>query len=115
MTSLVKKIEQRVEAASSKAARPLGTYVIFVDNSEGLDQQLRALAVKESLKRVSIGICVPPADYAVASEAEVTVVIYNVARRGQQQVTANFALRRGELDEARTDAIVNAIAAVLPR
>src|SRR5262249_17829469 len=58
-------------------------------------------------------IGVPPADYAVAKEADVTVVVYSPERRGQQHVTANFALRKGELQD-RIDAIATAIADVLP-
>ena len=115
MTGLVKKIEQRVDAAAGKDARTLGAYVIFVSNADGLDKQLRGLAEKEALKRVSFGIGAPPEDYAVAREADVTVVIYSAGRRPQQKVTANFALRKGELDEAKADAIVKALSEVLPK
>lgn len=115
MTSLVKKIDQRLDAAARKGARSPGVYVIFVDNAGGLDRQLRELAEKETLKRVSLCIGPPPGDYEVAREAEVTVVIYRVGRRRREPVTANFALRKGELDEAKADAIVKALSDVLPR
>ena len=111
MTSLVKKIDQRVEAAT---ARNLGVYVIFVNNSDGLDQRLRGMAEEETLKRVNLCIGAPPKNYEVASEADVTVVIYEVSRRGQP-VTANFALRKGELDDCQADAIVEALSKVLPK
>ncbi len=114
MTSLVKKIDQRLDAAAGKTAQPLGAYVIFVNNADGLDKQLRGMAEKEALKRVNLCIGAPPAVYEVAQEADVTVVIYSIARRGQP-VTANFALRKGELDEAKTDAIVKALSEVLPK
>jgi hypothetical protein len=45
----------------------------------------------------------------------VTVVIYNPGRPGRQSVLANFALRKGELDSTKTDAIVAALSNVLPR
>ena len=115
MTGLVKKIEQRVEAASGKHSRTLGAYVIFVNNSDGLDNQLRGLAEKEALPHVNLCIGAPPGNYEVAAEADVTAVIYSVGRRGEQHVTANFALRKGELDEAKTDAIVKAVADQLPK
>ena len=115
MTGLVKKIEQQLEAAAGKTPRALGVYVIFDSNTDGLDKKLRGMTEKEGLKRVSLCIGAPPADYQVAKEAEVTVVIYNVGRRPQQKVTANFALRKGELDEAKTDAIVKALSEVLPK
>jgi hypothetical protein len=113
LTSLVKKIDQRMQAAAGKTSRPLGAYVLFLNNSNGLDQRLRQVGEKEAIKRVALGIGVPPADYAVANEADVTVVVYNPARRWQQRVTANFALRKEEL-KGKIDDIVKAVAAVLP-
>src|SRR5262249_38216457 len=107
--------DQRMQAAVGKTSRELGAYVMVMNNANGLDQRLRNLAEKEALKRVALGIGVPPADYAVANEADVTVVVYSPARRGDQHVTANFALRKGELNEARIDDIVKAIGDVLPR
>ena len=115
MTGLVKKIDQRVDAAAGKTARALGVYVIFDSKADGLDKQLRRLAETQALKRVSLCIGAPPQDYGVAKEADVTVVIYSVGRRPQQKVTANFALRKGELDEAKADAILKAVAQMLPK
>lgn len=115
MTSLVKRIERRLEAAAGKHSRPLGAYVIFVKNADGLDHQLRKMAEAHAWKQVSLGIGAPPVDYEVSDQADVTVVIYNVARRYQQKVTANFALRKGELDEAHVRAIENALVQVLPK
>src|SRR3954453_16698394 len=103
-----------MQLAVHKGPRPLGAYVLFVNNAPGLDQGLRALAEKEAIKQVALGIGVPPPDYAIAAEADVTVVVYPPDRRNKQKVRANFALRKGELDDARADAIVRAIAAVLP-
>ena len=114
MTSLVKKIDERMQAAAGKTPRQLGAYVLFMNNAKGLDQGLRALAESAKLQRVSLAVDVPPQDYAVANEADVTVVVYNPARRGRQRVTANFALRKGELNEAKVADIDKAIAAVLP-
>lgn len=115
MTSLVKKIDRRLDAAAGKTARPLGAYVLFVNNADGLDKRLRALAEKETLKRVSLCIGAAPANYQLAGEAEVTVVIYHVGKRRREPVTANFAFRKGELDEAKTDAIVKALSEVMPK
>jgi hypothetical protein len=114
LTSLVKKIDQRMQAAVGKTPRELGAYVLHMDNSSGLDQRLRRLAETEAIKRVAIGIGVPPPDYAVAREADVTVVVYTLGRRPQQHVTANFALRKGDLTDAKIDEIVKTVAAVLP-
>jgi hypothetical protein len=104
-----------VDAAAGKAPRTIGAYVIFDSKADGLDKQLRGMAEKEGLKRVCLGIGAPPPQYEVAGEADVTVVIYNLGRRPQQHVTANFALRKGELDKAKTDAIVRALTEALPK
>src|SRR5262245_44645514 len=114
LTSLVKKIDQRMALAEGKTKRKLGAYFIFVNDSNGLDKKLRDLAEKEGLKHVGLGIGAAPPDYALSSEAEVTAVIYDVGRRVEQHVTANFALRKGELNDATVDAIVKALSNVLP-
>src|SRR5436309_1111684 len=104
-----------MDAAAGKTKRPLGAFFMFVRNADGLDKQLRGMADKEGLKRVFLGIGAPPGDYAVANEADMTVVIYSPSRRGDQRVTANFALRKGDLDDATADAIVAALSKVLPK
>lgn len=103
-----------MQAAVGRTPRELGTFVMFVNDSPGLDQRLRELAEKETIKRVALGIGAPPADYEISREADLTVVVYGPERRGRQKVTANFALREGELDDAKADAIAQAVAAVLP-
>jgi len=100
--------------AVNKTPRRLGAYVMFMNDAPGLDVGLRTLAQKEKIQQVALGIVVPPPAYAIAAEADVTVVVYPPSRRGGQKVSANFALRKGELDDAKADEIVKAIAAVLP-
>ncbi len=116
MTSLVKKIDRVVSEASAKRAggQNLGVFVIIGD-AEGRADQLRALAKKELLTRVSFCIGNAPPRYEVNKEADVTVVIYTVGRPGRQEVTSNFALRKGELDTTRRDDIVAALSKVLPK
>jgi hypothetical protein len=115
LTSLVKKIDERLESAAGKTPRPLGAYFLFENNPGGLDQQLRGVAEKHGLKRINFCIGAVPPRYEVNKEADVTVVIYSVGRRPEQAVTANFALRKGDLDDAKIDAIVKALSNVLPR
>jgi hypothetical protein len=114
LTSLVKKIDQSMDTAG-KSPRPLGLYIIFVNNSDGLDKKLRELAAKESLKHVNLGIGAPPDQYEVSKNAEITVVIYSPGRRPEQHVTANFAFWKHELDDAKSKAIVKAVSDVLPK
>ena len=114
LTSLVKKIDKRMQAAVGQTPRALGAYVMFMQDSDGLDQRLRDIAKKQTIQRVALGIGAPPDDYEVSRDADITVVIYGPERRGRQLVTANFALRKGELTDARIDDIVKALGAVLP-
>jgi hypothetical protein len=116
LTSLVKQIDDTVNEAAGKQknGQHLGTFVI-IGEAEGRAEQLRKLAEKEGLKQMSLCIGTAPPRYEVSNEAEVTVVIYTVGRPGQQQVVANFALRKGELDETKRDAIVAALSKVLPK
>jgi hypothetical protein len=114
LTSLVKKFDQRLESVAGKTPRPPGVFVI-VNNADGLDGRLRTLAEKEKLKRVSLCIGAAPRDYEVSNEAEVTVVIYRIGKRRGESVTANFALRKGELTGCKIDAIVKELSAVLPK
>ena len=114
MTGLVKKIDQKVHAASGKHGKKLGTFVI-IGNADGRAEQLRSLAQQESLQRVTLCIGNAPPRYEVNPDADVTVVIYTVGRPGRQQVAANFALSECGLDEAKTDAILAALSEVLPK
>jgi len=114
LTGLVKRIDERLEASAGKTARAPGVFIIFDSKAGGLEQRLRCIAETAGLKHVSLCIGAAPADYQVAGAADLTAVIYTLGRRPEQHVTANFALRKGELNEARADAIVKALSQVLP-
>jgi hypothetical protein len=117
LTSLVKKIEQQVNAAAAKhkPGKTLGVFVI-VNSADGRADQLRVLAQKESLQRVNLCIGTAPQRYDVSPEADVTAVIYTPTWPPRtQEVVANFALRTGELDDAKSEAILAAVAKVLPK
>jgi hypothetical protein len=116
LTSLVKKIDHRLNEVSGKYAggRKLGAFVIMPD-APSLADQLRGLAQKESLQRVNLSIGAAPPRYEVNKEADVTVVIYIPGRPGKQTVAANFALRRRELDETTGEAILAELSKVLPK
>jgi hypothetical protein len=115
LTGLVKKIEKRLGAAAGKGPRPAGVFVIFDSKTEGLDKQLRALAEKKKLQHISLCIGPPPEDYEVSKDADITVVIYKIGKRRGEKVLANFALRKGELDKAKSKEIVKALSDVLPK
>jgi len=115
LTGLVKKMDEKVDAVAAKWPRGLGVFVIVDSKADGLEKRLKDMADKEKLKRVSFGIDTPPRNYEVNGEADVTVVIYKLGKRRLEPVTANFALRKGELDKKKTEAIVKALSDVLPK
>ena len=114
VASLAKKIDQKVNDASPKYPQKLGTFVIIGD-APGRVDELRGLAQCEELSRVTLCVGNAPPRYEINPNADVTVVIYTPGRPRENQVVANFALRRGELDDARQNEILNALAKVLPK
>ena len=116
MTSLVKKIDRVVDESATRqpGGQKLGVFVIIGD-ADGRAEQLRGLAKKESLTRVSFCIGTAPPRYEVNKGVDVTVVIYTVGRPGRQEVTANFALLKGELGVTKRDDIAAALSKVLPK
>ncbi len=114
LTGLVKRIDERLDAVPEKPGRKPGVFIIFESKADGLEQRLRCIAETAGLKHVSLCIGAAPADYAVAGAADLTAVIYTLHRRPEQKVTANVALRKGELTAAKADAIVKALGQVLP-
>jgi hypothetical protein len=108
-------MDQRLGTAVGKTRNPLGAYFIFDNQREGFDGRLRILAECEGLSQVTLSIGAAPPKYEVSSAADITVVIYTVGRRWEQHVTANFALRTSDLNDAKADDIVRALSEVLPK
>ncbi len=115
LTSLVKTIDKQLAEVSArhKRADKFGVFVVFCNDDAGMNQQLKDLSAKEKLKHVVL--CTTrssgPPRYQVAKEADLTVVVY----ANSEDVTANFPLKRGELNEDRSRAIIKALTQVLPK
>lgn len=86
----------------------LGSFVVFFDASESLQEKLLGFAEREKLKKLIVAAeaekQIP--EYKVSAEAEVTVLLYT-----RHQVKVNFAFRKGEL----SDAAINEVIAALPK
>src|ERR1700730_4697843 len=108
LTSLVKKIDAAT-AANTKAR--MGSFVVFLSDTEGLRYALKKLAKKQGLKQTVLSIDNPagPDGYGVAKEADITVVLYN-----KRTVKSNFAFRKGELNEKSIKKIIADIPKILP-
>src|SRR5476651_1554235 len=94
LTSLVKQLD--AETAKNAKAK-MGSFVVFLSDEEKLEAKLKSLGEKEGLKKCVLSIDNPagPKGYNVAKEADITVVLYN-----QRKVIANYAFKKGDLNDA---------------
>jgi hypothetical protein len=108
--SLLRLIAKLDAACVRHARQELGSFVVFFDASEPLQEKLRGFAAKAMLKKLVLASeaekQIP--EYKASAEADVTVLLYS-----RHQVKANFAFRKGELSDAAIDAIVDALPKIL--
>src|SRR5712692_2939849 len=107
LTTLIKKIDAATEA--HKDAK-MGSFVVFLSDSEDLATKLKEVAEKEGLKNVILSIDNPagPKGYKVAKDADVTVVLYT-----NHNVKANFAYGKGQMNDKDIEAVVDSIPKIL--
>lgn len=100
LTMLIKKIDG---ATAKNAGCSMGSFVVFCNDSEGLEKQLKELASKENIKNTVLSIDNPagPKAYNVSKDADVTVVLYK-----ERNVKSNRAFKKGELKDKDIDQIV---------
>ena len=103
LTTLIKKIDSAT--ADHKEAK-MGSFVVFLSDSEDLPTKLKDVAEKESIKECVLSIDNPagPKGYKVSKDADVTVVLYRNAK-----VVSNYTFRAGQLNEQAIDRILNDI------
>jgi hypothetical protein len=98
---LVKKIDAETLKNSNKR---MGSFVVFLNERDGLATDLKALAEKEAVKETVLttdGVAGPDG-YKIAREADVTVVLYN-----RRIVEANYTFRIGKLTDEAIDKIIS--------
>jgi hypothetical protein len=100
---LLKLVAKLDEATGKNRDRQMGSFVVFLSNKEGLQEQLQAAAKKRGLKHIVLSIDQPagPEGFSVSKDAEVTVVLYH-----DHLVKANHAFRPGELTDQASDKIL---------
>jgi hypothetical protein len=108
VAGLVKKIDA-VTAAHGDAH--MGNFVTFLNDAPDLPAALKQLAAQENVQTTILCVAAPagPPAYKIAAEADVTVILYT-----HRTVKANYAFRKGELNEQAVDAIVGDVAKILP-
>ncbi len=110
LAKLLKKIEEEVE---EHQADKLTSFVNMIGgDADSLKKQAAEFVKANDLKRIAF--VVPedakngPEDFKIASDADVTVVCY----KGGKVVT-NHAFSKGQLDDAKIDAVVKASCALV--
>src|SRR5262245_445733 len=101
LTSLVKKLDKA--AAESKGK--MGTFVVFCNDDEKLEEKLKELAKKEELKQCILSIDTNkagPYDKAeFAADADVTVMLYV-----NRKVKVNHTFKKGEFKDKDVDKVI---------
>jgi hypothetical protein len=106
--ALLRKLD---EASLTHKDKELGAFAVFLNEENKLRDELTATAKKIDFQRLVVSTFAPrgPDGFAVAKDAEVTVVLYT-----EHEVKANHAFRRGELNAAAVGAIINDLPKILP-
>jgi hypothetical protein len=110
LTSLVKKLD---EATLKNDACQMGSFVVMLtDDKDGMAKQLKDLANNEKLKETALTVFNRhgPADYQIAPDADVTVLLYS-----RKVVKVNHAYRKGEFQDKDVDAILADLPKILPK
>ena len=109
LTSLVKKLDK---ATAQNKSKRMGSFVVYLTDSEDLGDKLKALAEKEGITNCVLSIDNPagPTAYKVAKDASVTVVLYN-----QRKVAANHAFKTGELNAKGVEAVIADLPKILTK
>lgn len=106
LTTLIKKIDE----VNAKQGSKMGSFVVFLNDEEGLKDKLEKLAKDSNLGKCVLSIDNPagPKDYNVAKDADVTVVLYV-----ERVAKANHAFKKGELNEKAIEKIVSELPKIL--
>jgi hypothetical protein len=107
LTSLVKKIDAETVKNSNKK---MGSFIVFLSDKEGLDKELKDFAKKQNIKELvfTVDNVAGPEAYKVDKDADITVVLYY-----KQKVEANYAFRKGELNDQKIDQIVKDVSKII--
>src|SRR5262245_674911 len=108
LATLIKKLDA---CTAKNSGCKMGSFVVYLSDSEKLGEQLKHFAKSAELKQIVLAIDNPagPKGYKVAKEADVTVVLYT-----DHTVKANHAFKKGELKDKDIESIVKDVAKILP-
>src|SRR5262245_48261833 len=109
---LLKLLSKLDEATDKHRNQEMGSFVVFLNDDDGLPKRLAEAAKRRGLKRIVLSTFEPagPERFKVTADADLTVVLYR-----EHEVKANFAFRKGELTEADGDAVLAALPKILTK
>jgi hypothetical protein len=107
LTKLIKKIDE--ETCKNEGSQ-MGSFVVFLSDKEGLENDLKQMAKDANLKKCVLAIDNPagPKGYNVARDADVTVVLYT-----DHTVKANHAFKKGQLKDKDIEVVVADVPKIL--
>jgi len=108
VSKLIKKLD---ECTAKNGECRMGSYVVFLNDKEGLDKELKGLADKTKLQKIVLSIDNPagPEEYKISKDANVTVLLYT-----KHVVKANHAFKKGELKDKDIETILKDVSKILP-
>ena len=109
LLALIRKLDTATE---QNRKQQMGSFVVFLSDKPGLQEELAAAAKKVQLKHTVLGIDKPagPEGFNVSPDAALTVVLYR-----EHDVKANHAFRRGELTNQAADKILADLPKILTK
>jgi hypothetical protein len=109
LTSLVKQLDEKIGANTDK--KMAGFLVLLTDDPDAVEPQLKELAEKQKIEKTPLTVydgVAGPADYKIAENADVTVMMWVGGR-----VKANHVFEKGKLDKAAIEKIMKDTATIL--
>src|SRR5262249_15288500 len=110
LTSLVKKVD--AETGKNSKAK-MGSFIVYCDDDEKMEDKLKALAKKEDLKKIVLTLVDKksgPEEYELDKDADITVVLYT-----KRKVVPQFAYKKGEFKDKDVEEIIKDIPKILPK
>jgi hypothetical protein len=100
VAKLIKKLD---EETVKNDGCSMGSFVVFLSDKDGLEDQLKQMAKDTDLKKIVLSIDNPagPKGYKVSQDADVTVVLYT-----DHTVKANHAFKKGDLTDKDIEKVV---------
>lgn len=110
-TPAVVALIKQIDAANAKNVdKKMGSFVVFLSDDSDLEKKLKDVAEQASLKHTVLSIDNPagPKQYNVSKDADVTVVLYT-----ERKVKANYAFKKGQLNDKGIEKVVKDIPKIL--